>query len=75
MEPIPLGFSLFPKEIVVVPQLWVGTMGNLVHVSEHEHGGHFAAHEQPAELVEDLRRMFANDGPARGVVSGQDGYA
>jgi hypothetical protein len=48
---------------------------NLVFESEHEHGGHFAAHEVPEVLVGDLRNMFGKGGPAFGVVKGQTGYA
>lgn len=47
---------------------------NLVFESEHEHGGHFAAYEQPEELVKDLRRMFGKNGPTYGVVAGKLGY-
>ena len=47
---------------------------NLVFESEHEHGGHFAAHEKPEALVGDLRKMFARNGPAFGVVKGKNGY-
>ena len=43
--------------------------------SEHESGGHFAAHEKPEALVGDLRKMFGKGGPAYGVVSGKNGYA
>jgi len=48
---------------------------HLVFESEHESGGHFAAHEKPEELVGDLRRMFGRGGGAFGVVKGKDGYA
>ncbi|CCL99280.1 uncharacterized protein FIBRA_01295 [Fibroporia radiculosa] len=72
---IPLGFSFFPKEIAKVPRLWSRGIGNVVFEAEHESGGHFAAHEKPAELVGDLRKMFGKGGPAYGVVKGKDGYA
>ena len=49
-------------------------MGNLVFESEHDRGGHFAAHEQPQALVDDVRRMFGRGGPAFGVVNGKSGY-
>lgn len=39
------------------------------------HGGHFAAHEQPRELVQDLKSMFGVGGPAYNVVSGKTGYS
>ena len=47
----------------------------LVFESEHQKGGHFAAHEKPEELVGDVRRMFGRGGGAFGVVKGKDGYA
>lgn len=42
--------------------------------SDHEAGGHFAAHEQPQALVGDLRAMFGKGGPAFGAVPGKAGY-
>lgn len=48
--------------------------GNVVAQYEHTVGGHFAAHEQPAALVADLRDMFGKNGAAFGVVPGLDGY-
>ncbi|ESK82991.1 epoxide hydrolase, partial [Moniliophthora roreri MCA 2997] len=71
---IPLGYSFFPKELGQAPKSWY-TDPHIVFQSRHEHGGHFAAHEKPAELVGDLRKMFGKDGPAYGVVPGKDGYA
>ncbi|EMD39672.1 hypothetical protein CERSUDRAFT_81053 [Gelatoporia subvermispora B] len=73
--PVPVGFSSFPKDIVVLPTLWARCMGNVVHVSEHERGGHFAAFERPEDLAGDLRNMFITKGPAFGVVDGRTGYA
>ncbi|KAJ3516693.1 hypothetical protein NLJ89_g961 [Agrocybe chaxingu] len=64
---IPMGYSYFPKELFVLPRRWLKAP-NLVFESEHERGGHFAAHEQPKELVDDLRKMFGKGGPAFGVV-------
>jgi len=72
---IPLGLSYFPKEIAVVPKLWVRAIGNVVHESDHERGGHFAAFERPEDLAGDVRAMFAKGGPAYGVVPGKNGYA
>ncbi|KAI0769369.1 alpha/beta-hydrolase [Trametes elegans] len=71
---IPLGFSLFAKELNQVPRKWLRTLGNVVFESEHEHGGHFAAHEEPEALASDIRRMFGKGGPGFGVVPGKDGY-
>lgn len=43
-------------------------------MSEQTRGGHFAAHEQPEALVEDLWKMFGKGGPAFSVVPGKTGY-
>ncbi|KAH7917422.1 alpha/beta-hydrolase, partial [Leucogyrophana mollusca] len=72
---IPMGASYFPKELIVVPQAWVRKANNVVFESKHQSGGHFAAHEKPGELVDDLRKMFGKGGPAYGVVPGKTGYA
>ncbi|OCH91108.1 alpha/beta-hydrolase [Obba rivulosa] len=72
---IPLGLSFFPKELAIVPRVWTRSIGNVVSESEHEHGGHFAAHERPEDLANDVRKMFAKGGPAYSVVSGKSGYA
>ncbi|EMD33629.1 hypothetical protein CERSUDRAFT_98193 [Gelatoporia subvermispora B] len=73
-SPIPLGLSFFPKELDVVPRVWARTIGNVVQESEHDRGGHFAAHEQPEALAADVRGLFAKGGPAFGVVRGKNGY-
>ncbi|TFK40468.1 Alpha/Beta hydrolase protein [Crucibulum laeve] len=70
---IPMGYSYFPKEIVKLPKRWLRAP-NLVFESDHTSGGHFAAHEKPKELVDDLRKMFGKGGPAFGVVHGRSGY-
>ena len=50
------------------------SLGNVVFESEHARGGHFAAHEMPQELVDDLRRMFGKNGPSYNVVKDKSGY-
>jgi len=72
---VPLGISVFPKDLGVVPRNWMQTIGNVVFMSEHDSGGHFAAFERPNELVGDLRKMFGKGGPAYGVVEGRNGYS
>ncbi|KAJ7152716.1 Alpha/Beta hydrolase protein [Mycena crocata] len=71
---IPLGYSYFPGEVFDLPRSWARQNGNVVFEAEHDAGGHFAAHEVPALLVGDLRKMFGRGGPAYGVVSGRTGY-
>jgi len=72
---IPMGVSFFPKELVNLPRAWVRASGNVVFTSEQSSGGHFAAYEKPAELVDDVRKMFGKGGPAFGVVPGRMGYS
>ncbi|TFK73183.1 alpha/beta-hydrolase [Pluteus cervinus] len=72
---VPLGYSYFPKEIVVLPKRWVRAAGNVVFESDHDSGGHFASWERPIELVADLRKMFGKNGRAYGAVIGKGGYA
>ena len=55
---VPVGVALFPREINVPPRRWVEERFNLVHWTEMPRGGHFAALEQPALLVEDVRTFF-----------------
>ncbi|KAJ7683466.1 Alpha/Beta hydrolase protein [Mycena rosella] len=71
---IPLGYSYFPGELINLPRSWARRTGNVVFEAEHDMGGHFAAHETPAFLVADLRKMFGRGGPAFGVVPGRSGY-
>ena len=59
---------------VIARYRWSVTIGNVVFESEHLRGGHFPAHEEPAALVDDLRRMFGKGGAAYGVVNGKNGY-
>ena len=40
----------------------------------HEDGGHFAAHERPEKLAQDLIEMFGKGGGAYGEVDGKAGY-
>ncbi len=56
----PMGYVLFPKEINVPPRAWVerATGRSMIHWTEMPRGGHFAAMEEPALLVEDVRKFF-----------------
>lgn len=64
----PLGFSLFPQDILLPPNTWIRTIGRVVFLKRHEDGGHFAAYERPEKLVDDLMTMFGKGGGAEGVV-------
>ncbi|KIJ54862.1 hypothetical protein M422DRAFT_42077 [Sphaerobolus stellatus SS14] len=74
MSKVPLGLAFFPKEIYHPPRNYARTLGGVVYEKEHEHGGHFAAYEQPEAIAGDLRNMFGKNGNAFGVVNGQCGY-
>ncbi|MET1075936.1 MAG: epoxide hydrolase [Umezawaea sp.] len=55
---VPSGFSLFPAEILPPPRAWLDRVANVVRVSEHERGGHFAPFEEPEAYAADLREFF-----------------
>ncbi len=56
---MPVGISMFPGEQVRLSRRWAETrFANLVHFNELERGGHFAALEQPAMFVDELRTTF-----------------
>ncbi|HMO45952.1 MAG TPA: epoxide hydrolase [Rubrivivax sp.] len=60
-EPVdlPTGISLFPKEIFRLSRRWAEQrFKHIVHWREFDRGGHFAALERPAELVEEIRSCF-----------------
>lgn len=56
---IPTGISMFPKEIFRCSRRWAEKrFQNLVYWHEPDQGGHFAALEQPAMFVNELRACF-----------------
>ncbi len=56
---LPMAASIFPKEIYRPPRAWAEALWpNLIYWNELDRGGHFAAFEQPALFVEELRRAF-----------------
>jgi pimeloyl-ACP methyl ester carboxylesterase len=57
LVPVPTGVGLFPGEVFYVPKRFVERDANLVHWSPQPAGGHFAACEQPALFVDDVRRF------------------
>ncbi|MGE0487023.1 MAG: epoxide hydrolase family protein [Gammaproteobacteria bacterium] len=54
---VPTGVAVYPKEIVPPVRAWMeaGDYRNIVHWAEMPRGGHFAAFEQPALYVDDVR--------------------
>lgn len=56
---LPVGASLFPKEIIGAPRSWADRVfPNIVHWNKLDRGGHFAAFEQPTLFVDELRACF-----------------
>ncbi|MFK7975792.1 MAG: epoxide hydrolase family protein [Halioglobus sp.] len=61
MNPIsmPMGCSIFPHEIFRSSRRWAEKRFlNLIHWNEPAKGGHFAAFEQPALFIEEVRTCF-----------------
>ena len=56
---IPVGVTIFPGEIYQAPRSWAElNYHNLTYWNEVEKGGHFAAWEQPAIFVDEVRAAF-----------------
>ncbi|MBO0826644.1 MAG: epoxide hydrolase [Streptosporangiales bacterium] len=54
----PTGVAVFPKEIAPPIRRFAEPDNNVVHWTEFDRGGHFAAMEQPELLVADVRAFF-----------------
>jgi epoxide hydrolase len=55
---VPTGVARYPKEPLRIPRPWVERRYNVTHWADMPRGGHFAAMEQPALFVDDLRIFF-----------------
>ncbi|WP_235785766.1 epoxide hydrolase family protein [Sphingomonas sp. PR090111-T3T-6A] len=56
---LPTAISAFPDEIYTAPRSWAEhAYPNLIHYNRMPKGGHFAAWEQPALFVSELRASF-----------------
>ena len=57
---VPTGVAVYPQEIVPPVRRWMEAAGfnNIRHWQAMPRGGHFAAFEQPALFVDDLRAFF-----------------
>lgn len=55
---VPSGFSLFPADLLHPPREWLDRTANVVRVTEHERGGHFAPFECPETYAQELREFF-----------------
>jgi pimeloyl-ACP methyl ester carboxylesterase len=56
---IPVAVSVFPDEIYAAPKSWTErAFPKLIHFNRLDRGGHFAAWEQPALFVAEMRTAF-----------------
>jgi pimeloyl-ACP methyl ester carboxylesterase len=55
---VPTGCAIFPREILRPPRAWVEKLYNVQRWTPMPAGGHFAAMEEPALLVDDMRAFF-----------------
>jgi pimeloyl-ACP methyl ester carboxylesterase len=62
----PLGMAAFPRELPTPPRAWVERVFDVQRWTAMPRGGHFAALEQPALLVDEIRAFFR---PLRGAAS------
>ncbi|MCP3392367.1 epoxide hydrolase [Bradyrhizobium sp. CCGB12] len=52
---VPVGVTVFPKDILPAPRSWGERWFNIVHWSEAASGGHFGAWDEPEQFVHDIR--------------------
>ena len=57
---VPTAYTRYPKEPWTAPISMIEDRYNLVRFSEMDHGGHFAAFEQPELFAEDVGSFFAD---------------
>jgi len=55
---VPTGVAVFAEDIAI--RRYAEQANNIVHWSDFEAGGHFAALETPDLLVQDIRDFFAS---------------
>ena len=56
---VPTGCAVYPKEFLTwPPKSYVERLFNIVHWTEMNRGGHFAALEQPSSLINDIQDFY-----------------
>lgn len=55
---VPTGIANFPGEVTRTPRSWAEHRYRIVHWTEHDRGGHFAAMQVPEVFVDDVRAFF-----------------
>lgn len=57
---VPTALAVFPGDLTQPPRSWAERTYNITRYTRMDRGGHFAAHEEPELLANDLRQFFAN---------------
>ena len=55
---MPAGVAVFAEDVAV--RRYAEQAGNLIHWTDFDTGGHFAALETPDPLIQDIRAFFAS---------------
>jgi pimeloyl-ACP methyl ester carboxylesterase len=55
---VPTAVALFPADLSQPPRSWAERVYNVTRYTVMPRGGHFAAHEEPALLAEDITSFF-----------------
>ena len=55
---VPTGIAVFPHDLSRPPRSWVARTYHLTRYTPMPRGGHFAAHEEPALLADDITAFF-----------------
>ncbi len=55
---VPTGVAIFPKDLSHPPRSWAERTYNVTRYTVMPRGGHFAAHEEPGLLADDLTEFF-----------------
>lgn len=56
---VPHGVAVFPKDVLAPVRTFAERINNIVRWREYDRGGTFAAAEEPAVFVDDVREFFA----------------
>ncbi|MFJ6662394.1 alpha/beta fold hydrolase [Streptomyces sp. NPDC091383] len=55
---VPTALALFPADLARPPRSWAERIYRLTRCTQMPRGGHFAAHEEPALLADDITAFF-----------------
>jgi pimeloyl-ACP methyl ester carboxylesterase len=55
---VPTAVAVFPHDLTHPPRSWIERTYNLARYTEMPRGGHFAPHEEPALLADDIAEFL-----------------